>query len=135
MTLYLDSSALVKRYVKEVGSDLVVEVMECADAYKMCRIGFVETVRAVARGGKPDDVEKVESDWTRVDVIEVDGALAEHAARLAVCHRLRTLDALHLAAALAVVDDDPTFVTWDARLHRAAHEQGLRTLPVALDSA
>ncbi len=133
MTLYLDSSALVKRYVKEVGSDSVIEVMGRASAYKMCRIGFVETIRAVARGGEPEDVERVESDWSRVDVIEVDRALAEHAAALAVGHRLRTLDALHLAAALAVTDEDPTFVTWDADLHRAAREQGLRTLPARLN--
>lgn len=132
MTLYLDSSALVKRYVREVGTDTVIEAMSRADVYKMCRIGFVETVRAVARGGESDDVEKMERDWTRVDVIEVDRTLAEHAAKLAVRHRLRTLDALHLAAALAVIDDDPTFVTWDVDLHRAAREQGLRTLPAAL---
>jgi len=132
LTLYLDSSALVKRYVREAGSEAVIEAMSRADAYKMCRIGFVETVRAVARGGEPGDIEKIEGDWTRVDVIEVGRTLTEHAARLAVHHRLRTLDALHLAAALAVADDDPTFVTWDADLHRAAREQGLPTLPVAL---
>ncbi len=133
MTLYLDSSALVKRYVKEPGSDSVIEVMGRADAYKMCRIGFVETVRAVSRGGEPDDVARMESDWTRVDVIEVDRALAEHAAKLAVHHRLRTLDALHLAAALALHDEDPTFVTWDSDLHRAARAEGMQTLPSGLD--
>jgi predicted nucleic acid-binding protein len=133
LTLYLDSSALVKRYVKEPGSDSVIEVMGHADAYKMCRIGFVETVRAVAHGGEPDDVEKMESDWTRVDVIEVDRALAEHAAKLAVHHRLRTLDALHLAAALALTDEAPTFVTWDVDLHRAACAEGMQTLPSTLD--
>lgn len=132
MTLYLDSSALVKRYVKEVGSDSIVEAMGRASSYKMCRIGFVETVRAVARGGESGDVEKVRGDWTRVDVIEVDRALTEHAARLAIHHRLRTLDALHLAAALALADEDPMFATWDLDLHRAAREQGLRTLPAEL---
>jgi predicted nucleic acid-binding protein len=132
LTLYLDSSALVKRYVREDGSDAVIDVMGRASSYKMCRIGFVETVRAVARGGEPEDVEKIKRDWSRVDVIEVDMALTEHAAELAVGHRLRTLDALHLAAALAVAGQDPTFVTWDADLHRAAREQGLRTLPAAL---
>jgi predicted nucleic acid-binding protein len=133
LTLYLDSSALVKRYVREVGTDTVIEAMSRADAYKMCRIGFVETVRAVARVGERDDVEKMERDWTRVDVIEVDGELAEHAAKLAVHHRLRTLDALHLAAAMASAHEDPTFVTWDIDLHHAAREQGLRTLPAELD--
>jgi predicted nucleic acid-binding protein len=133
LTLYLDASALVKRYVEELGSDLVVELMARARTYKMCRVGFVETVGAVARGGSSSDVEAMERDWPSVDVVEVDAALAEHAGRLAVEHRLRALDALHLAAALSLVDDDPTFVTWDTRLHRAALAQGLRTLPAALD--
>ena len=131
MTLYLDSSALIKRYVREIGSDSIIEAMDRASAYKMCRVGFVETVRAVALGGEAD-VEKMESDWTRVDVIEVDRTLAEDAGRLAVHHRLRTLDALHLAAALTLADEDPIFATWDARLHRAAREHGLRTLPTVL---
>lgn len=132
MTLYLDSSALVKRYVKEIGSDSVVELMSRESTHKMCRIGFVETVRAVALGGGAEDVERVESHWSSVDVIEVDEALAEHAAQLAVEHRLRALDALHLAAAMTLADDDPTFVTWDVRLHRAARGEGLRTLPATL---
>lgn len=132
MTLYLDSSALVKRYVKESGSDTIVEAMEHALAYKMCRVGFVETVRAVARGGESEDVEKMEGDWARIDVIEVDEALALDAAGLAVSHRLRTLDALHLAAALTLVEEAPMFATWDVRLHRAARDCGLWTLPASL---
>jgi len=133
LTLYLDASGLVKRYLKEDGSDLVIEAMRRATNYRMCRVGFVETVRAVVRGGERGDVEKVERDWTQVEVIEVDEALAERAAKLAIRHRLRTLDALHLAAAMVVSDDAPTFVTWDADLHRAAREEGLRTLPARLN--
>lgn len=133
MTLYLDASALVKRYVEEPGSDLVVELMDRAAVYKMCRVGFVETVGAVGRAGGPGDVEAMKRDWPSVDVVEVDRVLAEHAAALAVGHRLRALDALHLAAALALADDAPTFVTWDRDLHRAARRQGLRTLPATLD--
>jgi len=45
---------------------------------------------------------------------------------------LRALDALHLASALSLDAEDVIFATWDARLHRAAREHGLRTLPAAL---
>ena len=133
MTLYLDASALVKRYVEEPGSDLVVELMDRAKVYKMCRVGFVETVGAVDRAGGVDGVEAMKSDWSSVDVVEVDRVLADHAAALAVNHRLRALDALHLAAALTLAHDIPIFVTWDRDLHRAAREEGLRTLPATLD--
>lgn len=133
MSLYLDASALVKRYVDEDGSDAVLEAMSGEDTWAMCRIGFVETVRAVARGGEPGDVERVKRDWTvGCDVVELDQGLAERAARLALENGLRALDALHLAAALSMSDEGLTFATWDARLHRAARKHGLRTLPVAL---
>lgn len=131
MKLYLDSSALVKRYVDEAGSDAIVAAMSSADTCSICRIGFVETVRAVARGGEPEDVERAERDWGSFRVVEVDRMVAERAARLGVATGLRTLDAVHLAAALSL-PAGVTFATWDARLHRAAREHGLQTLPAAL---
>jgi predicted nucleic acid-binding protein len=132
VNLYLDASALVKRYVQEEGTDALVRAMSGVREWSMCRIGFVETARAVARGGRRSDLAGVERDWIHFDVIELDEALAGSAARLSIATGLRTLDALHLAAALSLDGDDVTFATWDARLHRAAREHGLRTLPAAL---
>jgi predicted nucleic acid-binding protein len=130
--LYLDASALVKRYVEEEGSEVVLEAMDDADAWSMCRIGFVETVRAVALAGSRSAIKRVERDWLAFDVIEVDRPLTEHAAQLARSAELRSLDALHLAAALVLPSEALTFATWDVRLHRAALDQGLTTLPDAL---
>jgi len=132
LILYLDASALVKRYVKEQGSDLVRDAMSTMAGWAMCRVGFVETVGAVARGGEREDVERTKSDWIGFQVIEVDRSLAEHAAELAVEHGLRALDAMHLAAALSFPSAELTFATWDARLHRAARAEGLGTLPASL---
>lgn len=130
--LYLDASALVKRYIDEAGSARVKEAMIGAHALSMCRIGFVETVRAITLGGDSRDVERMESEWPRFEIVEVDQALTERAARLAISHRLRTLDALHLAAALALPNEELTIATWDVRLHRAARAEGLATLPAEL---
>jgi uncharacterized protein len=133
LRLYLDSSALVKRYVDEAGSDAIVPAMNSADTCSICRIGFVETVRAVARGGEPQGVARAERDWDGFHVIEADRTVTEHAARLSVETGLRTLDALHLAAALTLPTESVTFATWDVRLHRAARDHGLRTLPSTLN--
>ncbi len=132
MILYLDASALVKRYVDEEGSDAVLDAMAPESDWVMCRIGFVETVGAVARGGGLEDLERLKREWSLFDVVEVSQGLAERAARLAIETGLRALDALHLAAALSVPAGDVLFASWDARLHRAAREQGLRTLPATL---
>lgn len=130
--LYLDASALVKRYVEEEGSDVVLSAMGEARGWSMCRIGYVETVRAVALAGGRKAVKRIEDDWLSFDVVEVDSALAEQAAALTLTAGLRSMDALHLAAALVLPSDDLTVATWDMRLHRAAREQDLETLPAAL---
>jgi uncharacterized protein len=131
--LYLDASALVKRYIAEQGSDSVLVAMDEANAWSMCRIGYVEIVRAVALAGGRKAVKRVESDWLAFDVIEVDRSLTEHAAKLALSTELRSLDALHLAAALVLPSEDLTVATWDVRLHRAVRDQGLDTLPATLN--
>ncbi|HXS45928.1 MAG TPA: PIN domain-containing protein [Solirubrobacterales bacterium] len=131
--LYLDPSALVKRYIAEEGSGLVLEAMDAADAFSMCRVGFIETVRALSLADGDEDIKAFESDWLAFDVVEVDRMLTEQAAALALSTQLRSLDALHLAAALLLPSADLTVATWDVRLHRAARGQGLQTLPVVLD--
>jgi predicted nucleic acid-binding protein len=58
-----------------------------------------------------------------------DQRLVEHAAALCLDRDLRSLDALHLAAALVLPGDDLVFATWDRRLHAAAGAEGLQRLP------
>ncbi|MGC1853643.1 MAG: type II toxin-antitoxin system VapC family toxin [Solirubrobacterales bacterium] len=130
--LYLDASALVKRYVDEEGRDVVLRAMEKASTWSICRIGFVETMRAVALAVGVSVVKRVESEWPAFEVIEVDRDLAEHAALLTRSNELRALDALHLASALVLPPGDLTVATWDVHLHHAARDHGLATLPVAL---
>jgi predicted nucleic acid-binding protein len=130
--LYLDASALVKRYVREPGSDAVRRMTDSADRWFMSRVGYVEAVGAIARRAGPADVTKFRADWPWVQVIEVRQSLAELAGRLAVADRLNALDAIHLASALALVDDKFRFATWDRRLHAAARNRGLAVLPETL---
>lgn len=132
MTLYLDSSALVKRYIAEDGSNEMRSAMEAVAKWSSCRHCFVETARAVGLRAGDLAVGRVRGDWSHCHVIELDHELAEDAARLALLSGLRTLDAMHLAAALTLSVESVIFATWDVRLHRAAREQGLRTLPAAL---
>lgn len=129
--LYLDTSALVKRYIEEDGTELVISAMDDAPAWAMCRIGYVETLRAVALAGGKKQARRVEADWFAFNVVEVDAELAQHAAELALSADLRSLDALHLAAAL-MLPGEVTVATWDARLHRASLDHGLVTLPASL---
>jgi predicted nucleic acid-binding protein len=59
MILYLDTSSLVKVYVKEVHSDLVREWFKAAQAIAISRVGYAEAMSAFARrraqGGLDDE--------------------------------------------------------------------------------
>ena len=98
----------------------------------MCRVGFVETVRAVNLAAGPIPVKSIRREWPAFGVIEVDQALVDRAATLAVSRSLRCLDSLHLAAALLVPVQDLVLATWDHRLHAAGRAEGLRLLPSTL---
>jgi uncharacterized protein len=124
---------LVKRYVAEPGSDLVRGAMAQAETWFMCRVGFVETVRAVGLAGGSTAAASVTDEWPALTVVEVDQRLVEAAAGLATRHDLRSLDALHLAAALVLPRDGLVFASWDRRQHASAAAEGLQLLPDAID--
>ncbi|MHB1571575.1 MAG: PIN domain-containing protein [Solirubrobacteraceae bacterium] len=132
MSLYLDSSALVKRYVAEPDSELVRAAMQADGGWFVCRIAFVETVRAVGLAAGEGATRPVRAERPCFGVVEVDQELVEHAAQLALDDDLRSLDALHLAAALLLRTDDLVLATWDRRLHAAARARHLSTLPESL---
>ena len=129
MNLYLDASALVKRYVAEPGSELVREDMQRADAWFMCRIGFVETARAVESVAGPAAARRFRDEWPAFAVVDVDQDLVEDAWLLAVRHGLPSLDSLHLAAALLLPRDGLVMTSWDGRLRGAAMAEDLAVLP------
>ncbi len=99
----------------------------------MCRVGFVETVRAVGLSAGQAAAGTVREEWPAFGVIEVDQRLVEDAAKLAITRELRSMDALHLAAALILPRDDLILATWDRRLHAAAAAEGLALTPERLN--
>ena len=117
----------------EPGSGLVRDAMEEAEGWYTCRAGFVETVRAVSLAAGAVAIKALKEEWPAFGVVEVDQLLVESAAALALSRELRSLDSLHLAAALVLPTDDLVFATWDRRLHAAAGFEGLQLLPKALE--
>jgi hypothetical protein len=107
--------------------------MDRADGWFMCRVGFVEAVRAVGLTAGKTAAKAVREEWPTFGVIEIDQQLIEDAAELAIGRELRSLDALHLAAALVLPHDDLVLATWGRRLHAAAGAAGLQVIPQALD--
>ena len=137
MTVYLDTSALVKLYVTESGSAIVRRWVDDAQRVVTACITYAEARAALARGRRigaltPADLHRttteLDSDWQGFGPVDVHEALALRAGRLAGEHGLRGYDAVQLAAALAVRphEGDYLFASFDDRLNAAAAMEGLR---------
>lgn len=127
--LFLDTSALIKRYVEEDGSPLVLRrmsedpewvvsaVARTEAEITLCRLGFEWSDAAAVRAS-------LDADWERCHVVPVDPACLERAAELGCDYQVRTLDALHLAAADRL-PQGLVMLTFDRRQADAARAMGL----------
>ncbi len=126
MKLYLDSSALVKLVQQESESGALRGLIldHKPDTLVTSALARVEVVRAVWGGGHRA-VDQARRQLARLDQIVLGGALLDRAAGLAPQVQLRSLDAIHLAAAQTVGDDLRAIVTYDRRMADAAGALGL----------
>ena len=123
---YLDSSTIVKLVIREPESRALGAWRRSVGGIATCALARTEVVRAVALAG-PGAVARARELLRRLDIIALDDALLDAAAVIAP-NTLRSLDAIHLTAALALADDLDAVVTYDRRMLAAATDLGL---PVA----
>lgn len=143
--LFLDSSAITKKYVRETGTSWVINFFrpKSANRIYVAEIALVEVISALARRhrGKTisaGDFTKVSSRFRRnfsdkFFKTEIDLPVIEQAAALAETHALRGYDAVQLASAVNLHSRRqaaglPTlvFISADNALNAAAQAEGLQ---------
>lgn len=136
---FFDSSALVKRYAEEVGTDWVMRITGTEAGHRICiaRITGPEVISAFfrkVRNGQlpePDAIRVAENFREDFDgqyvIMEITAGLCDSAMSLARRHGLGAYDAIQLAAALEqrLVMPQLIFVPADDRLNVAAQAEGL----------
>ncbi len=127
MAFYLDTSVAVKLVVAEVGSlALRTWLRKATVPIVSSDLLRTELLRATRRGA-PDQMQQARAVLDSVVLITLSTALFERAGDLEP-ERLRTLDALHLAAALDLGDDLDGIITYDDRLSSAATALGISVI-------
>jgi len=129
--VYLDSSAAVKLFREEPESDALEHWLAAQDSALVltCDLTRTEVRRALHAVGVGQEVQRACDDWL-VDcaLLRLNTTLCDRAGQLLPGARLRSLDALHLSAALVLGPALVAFVAYDDRLCAAAGQAGL---PVA----
>lgn len=138
MTVYFDSSALVKLLLREDGWELVRELWRRAAlravnrlAYPEVRAGLAAAVRAgrISAAALDELISGLHEIHVASSVMDIDWPLSVEAGDLADEYALRGYDGVHLAAALNI--DSPRIVvaTWDRELAAAASACGCAVAP------
>ncbi len=129
MSTYVDSSALLKRYVEEGDSAAADALLRADHALLTARHTIVEVRRNLARLLSGRDLVTARAafadDLRSISIVELDDATCESAASIAEATGVRTLDALHLAAVQRVSEPGVSFLTFDLRQAQAARALGL----------
>ena len=128
MSLYVDSSALLKRYVDEPDSDAAEALLRSDPSLLTARHAIVEIRRNLARVLDERDAAAARSafleDLSVFSIVELDRVTCDTAAGIAEMTGVRTLDALHLAAAQRAGGPALPFLTYDVRQAQAARALG-----------
>ena len=139
---YLDTSAIVKRYVVETGSDFVAHLLTHHRPIASSRIGFVEALAAFSRLERAELISpeehvamcrNLERHFENYHVVNLTDDVVSLARDLAARHPLKALDLIHLACALNLANrfgDYLCFAGADRQLLRAVEAEGIRVLDV-----
>lgn len=132
MTLAVDPSALIKRYLREPGRDLVLDAMGrdpvwCASA--MARTEAMVALHRVAMGRHQQRQlwAALRDDWDAFVVVPVDEQCLARAVEIGAAYGVRSVDSVHLAAA----DRLPRpvrYLTFDRQQIPAAASIGLEVI-------
>jgi len=144
LIVYLDTSALVKRYVIERDSEKVIELTQSARVVATSIVTRAEVAAALARvarlgvldhDGARQAQHRFSREWPDFARVPVTEALVARAERLAWDYELRGYDAVQLAAGLMwqeSIGEDVLLATFDRQLWGAATGAGLQVWPQRL---
>ncbi len=139
---YLDTSALLTRFVAETGSLTVHALVSRHGPVATAKIAFAEVHAALARrrraGHMREDqyaslCRRFEHEWAAYARVDLDDDVLALSRDLVRRHPLRGFDAIHLASAIALrtmLAEDFAFAAADAHLLEAARRERFRALNV-----
>lgn len=137
MILYLDTSAWLKLYVDESGTQETIAAVQSAQLVAISRIAYAEARAELARvlrekrttaAEQRKRIAALDADYAEVLKVEVSEEIVRQAGELAQSHGLRGFDAIQLASArwLARKTRKPVrLLAFDKRVNAAAQALGL----------
>jgi predicted nucleic acid-binding protein len=134
VTIALDTTALLARYLDGPARPVVLDAMAADPEWCASALALTEALSLVDRLGddptRTDDLRRaIRDDWERIHVVPVDHRCLDRAAELGRTQPVRTVDALHLAAADRL-PRPTTFATFDPAQIPVALSMGFEVVSI-----
>lgn len=129
---YVESSAIVKLVVPEAESASLRDALGRATHLVSSQLSVLEVGRGAARADGHDGLARARAALLRFDLMPIDASVVDTGTAL-LPRELRSLDAIHVASALALGAADVVFYSYDARTIAAARANGLTTASPGTD--
>jgi uncharacterized protein len=127
MTLYLDTSALIKNYIDEIGSEYVYELLEKADSVVVSAITHIECFSTLKRILHENNIsiedynnlkQEISHDFRFFSIVDFYTILGS-CEKMIDIYQLKTLDAIQISSVKSVEDEIDYFVGCDEKLNKA----------------
>lgn len=137
MTLFFDTSALIKKYIFEAGSDMVDDLMNKADSIIVSSITEIETYstfkrllveKAISESDYRVLLNEFDIDYPYFTHISFDTLVSANAKILIEKYQLKSLDSIQLGTALLLKDEIDYFVACDTKLISSGKKEGLKII-------
>lgn len=137
MIFFFDTSALIKRYISETGSNKVDELFEIAENIIVSPVTKIEAHSTLKRLLATNliskaDYETVKSnidyDFRYFTVLSLNEEIEKEAINLIETYQLKTLDSIQLASVLYRKTDIRSFIVSDVKLKNAAEAENIEVI-------
>lgn len=137
MIIFFDTSALVKRYVSETGSQKVDELFDVASQIIVSPITKIEIISCMKRLRNDTLIsqeeyiylkKEIDFDFKYFTVLSLGHSVEENAIVLIEKYQLKTLDSIQLASCISQKGIIDNFVASDTKLKRSALNENIRII-------
>ncbi len=137
MNYFMDTSALIKKYIQERGSETIEVLMDKADIIYVASLTKIECFSVIKRLLQDKLIsasdysrmkKEMMTDFDYYTIVKFNDVIEEAAARLLDSHQLKTLDAVQAASVSVMRDKINAFVVCDKNLIKFGKSEKIHTI-------
>ncbi len=137
MKLFCDTSALIKKYIVETGSEKFDKLLNKADNVFVSSITEIETIstfkrllieKAIEIKEYDTLINEFEIDYQYYSIVPFDDQIIKNAIKLIDKYQLKTLDSIQLGTAIYLKEEIDSFVVCDEKLIKAALKENIKII-------